>query len=155
MIRFLKLFSLVLAMAFALSSCTVVEEPNKSTRTLARHETVAEFQGTKYHRCLGMTSLCPDKCGASGTIAVFKIINYLDYNKFGEYGDPKSEQFVFLIEDNMKNLKVPVNIRDTVNSLKEGDIVHLSWDHNYVTTDGGSGPERPITKLEKSSSPQK
>ena len=25
----------------------------------------------------------------------------------------------------------------------------LNWNHDYVTKDGASGPERPLTKLEK------
>ncbi len=36
-------------------------EPTTNTVTLARHETVAEFQGTSNHRCMGLTSLCPDQ----------------------------------------------------------------------------------------------
>ena len=109
---------------------------------------MAEFRGTNYHRCLGMTSLCPDQCGQSGTMANFKIIKYIAYEKFGEYGDPKSDNYAFLIEDNMGHLKVPETIRDTVYALKKGDTVLLSWNHDYVTIDGSSGPERPITKLE-------
>jgi len=120
-----------------------------NTVTLARHATVSEFEGSNYHECLGLTSLCPDKCGQSGTVATFKIVQYLNYEKLGEYGDPKCEQFVFMVEDNMKNPKVPNDIRNTVNSLKKGDRVLLSWNHDYVTVGGSSGPERPITKLEK------
>ena len=117
--------------------------------TLARHATVAEFEGCSYHQCLGMTSLCPDKCGQSGTVAAFKVIRYVTYEKLGEYGDPKCEQFVFMVEDNMKTSKVPSGVRNAVNSLKKGDRVLLSWNHDYVTVDGSSGPDRPITKLEK------
>jgi len=98
--------------------------------TLARHETVAEFRGANYHRCMGLTSLCPDKCGHSGTLAKFKIVNYLSYEKLGEYGDPKCDEFVFLVEDNMKHAKVPADIRDAVSLLKQGDIVLLSWKHD-------------------------
>lgn len=150
MTKYLKLFSSLLTVALVLSACNVVDE-SKTAKTLARHETVAEFQGTRYKKCLGLTSLCPDKCGESGTIAVFKIIKYLNYEKLGEYGDPKCEQFIFMTEDNMKNQKVPTNIRDTVVLLKEGDIVLLSWNHDYVMIDGSSGPERSITKLKKQS----
>ncbi len=82
-------------------------------------------------------------------VASFKIAEYLNYQKSGEYGDPKSDTFVFMIEDNMKRLKVTPAIRDTMKSLKKGDRVFLSWNHNYVTVDGSSWPERPITKLER------
>ena len=117
--------------------------------TLARHETVAEFRGTNYHRCLGLTTLCPDRCGESGTLAAFRIVNYLNYEKLGEYGDPKCDAFAFLVENNMKHPKVPDDIRAAINTLKPGDFVLLSWKHDYVTSQGGSAPERPITKLEK------
>ena len=117
--------------------------------TLALHETVAEFRGTNYHRCAGLTSLCPDKCGESGTLATFRIVNYVTYEKLGEYGDPKCDEFAFLVEDNMKHPKVPADIWATVNSLKPGNMVLLSWKHDYVTSEGGSAPERPLTRLEK------
>jgi hypothetical protein len=90
------------ALAFA-GPVLAGEPPPTNTVTLARHATGAEVEGTSYHACLGMTSLCPDKCGQSGTIATFKIIRYVSYEKLGEYGDPKCEQFVFMVEDNMKN----------------------------------------------------
>ncbi|MCX6997826.1 MAG: hypothetical protein NTV49_12255 [Kiritimatiellaeota bacterium] len=117
--------------------------------TLARHETVAEFRGTNYHRCLGRTALCPDQCGESGAAASFKVTKYLSYKKLGEHGDPKCDQFAFMIEGNMKNPKVPSAIRDVVRMLAKGDLVFLSWNHDYVTVDGSSGPKRPIVKLEK------
>ncbi|MEI6218207.1 MAG: hypothetical protein WCP86_04855 [bacterium] len=120
-----------------------------NTVTLARHATVAEFEGCSCHQCLGMTSLCPDKCGQSGTVAAFKVIRYITYEKLGEYGDPKCEQFMFMVEDNMKNPRVPTAIRNAVNSLKKGDRVLLSWNHDYVTVDGSSAPDRPITRLER------
>lgn len=123
-------------------------EPSK-VETLARHETVAEFRGANYHRCMGLTSLCPDQCGESGALATFKIVRYLNYQKLGEYGDPKCDEFAFLVENNMKNPKVPADTLAAINSLKAGDFVLLSWKHDYVTSQGGSSPERPITRLEK------
>jgi hypothetical protein len=125
------------------------EQGAAKVETLARHETVAEFQGTNYHRCMGLTSLCPDKCGQSGTLATFRVVNYLKYEKLGEYGDPKCDEFAFLVEDNMKHPTVPAAIQAAVNSLKQGDMVLLSWNHDYVTINGTSGPERPVARLEK------
>jgi hypothetical protein len=125
------------------------EKGAAKVETLARHETVAEFRGTNYHHCLGLTTLCPDRCGESGTLATFRIVNYLNYEKLGEYGDPKCDAFAFLVENNMKHPKVPDDIRAAINTLKPGDFVLLSWKHDYVTSQGGSAPERPITKLEK------
>jgi hypothetical protein len=67
------------------------EKGAAKVETLARHETVAEFRGMNYHLCLGLTTLCPDRCGDSGTLATFRIVNYLNYEKLGEYGDPKCD----------------------------------------------------------------
>jgi len=137
------------------SVCLLAAQPQdgqaaeRKSVTLSRHETVAEFQGTSDHRCLGLTSLCPDRCGHSGTLASFRIVKYLTYAKLGEYGDPQCEHFDFLIEDNLKQLKVPAAIHSAVSSLKPGSGVLFAWNHDYVTVDGSSAPERPVTQLEQ------
>ena len=48
----------------------------------------------------------------------------------------------------MGNAKVPDEIAKDILALKAGDAVHLQWNHNYVTKDGTSSPDRPIAKLE-------
>jgi hypothetical protein len=48
----------------------------------------------------------------------------------------------------MGNAKVPAPIAKAILALKPGDLVHLQWNHNYVTKDGSSSPERPIQKIE-------
>ncbi|MFM7180708.1 MAG: hypothetical protein ACKO2G_04500 [Verrucomicrobiales bacterium] len=116
---------------------------------LAVHKTEATFKGTRQHKCLGRTSLCPDQCGHSGTMVTFTIDKYTDYQKAGEYGDPKQKDFQFLIEDNKKNEKVPANLLAKINALKPGDKVILEWEHRYMNHDGSRYPERPVTKLEK------
>lgn len=127
-----------------------VGEPEIVTvETLSRHETVAEFRGTSDHRCMGLTSRCPDACGHSGTLATFRIVHYVNHEKLGEFGDPKSDEFAFLVEDNKKNPKVTEVIRQTISALLPGDNVLLSWNHDYVTRNGNSAPERPVIRLEK------
>jgi hypothetical protein len=121
---------------------------NMKRELLSSHDTESSFVGLKDHRCMGLTSLCPDRCGESGKLATFKIVKYLDYKKPGEYGDRKQEEFMVLIEDNRKRPKVPVAIRDAILALKPGEMVHLKWNHDYVTKDGSSFPERPIVTLE-------
>jgi hypothetical protein len=124
-------------------------KPAEKRELLSSHDTVAVFKGIREHRCMGLTSLCPDRCGHSGKMATFGIVEYLAYEKPGEFGDPKQESFMVLIEDNMKNPKVPAAIRDAILELKEGAKVRLKWNHDYVTRDGSSSPERPIKTLEK------
>lgn len=123
--------------------------PKEKRELLSAHDTIARFASLKDHKCMGLTSMCPDRCGHSGKLAAFEIVKYLNYEKPGEFGDPKQEQFQILIEDNMRNVKAPAEIRDAILALKPGDSVHLKWNHDYVTRNGTSSPERPITLLEK------
>lgn len=116
---------------------------------LSSHRTEARFEGIQDHRCRGLTSLCPDQCGESGKLATFTILSYLDYQKPGEFGDPKQERFQVLIEDNHQTPKVPEAIRAAILALKPGERVRLDWNHDYVTRDGSSFPERPILALSK------
>lgn len=131
---------------------TAVEKklmPKEKRELLSSHDTMARFTGIKDHKCMGLTSMCPDECGHSGKLATFEIVKYLNYEKPGEYGDPKQEQFMVLIEDNKGNVKVPAEIHMAILALKPGDLIHLKWNHDYVTRDRSSFPERPITLLEK------
>lgn len=116
---------------------------------LSTHKTKATFKGTQEHRCMGKTSLCPDRCGHSGTLAVFAIDEYTHYEKPGKYGDEQKKTFQFLTEDNMKNAKVPAEMLEKIKSLKAGDKVVLEWDHRYMNRNGSRYPERTVTKLEK------
>ena len=116
---------------------------------LSVHKTRATFKGTREHRCMGLTSLCPDRCGDSGTMAVFEIDEYTLWEKRGEYGDDKQTTFQFLTENNMKKAKIPAELLAQMKTLKPGDKVVLEWEHRYMNRDGSRWPERPVTKLEK------
>jgi hypothetical protein len=122
-------------------------KPQEKRELLSSHDTTAVFKGIKDHTCMGLTSLCPDRCGDSGKLATFDIVKYLNYQKPGEYGDEKQESFMVLIEDNMGKAKVSAAIRDAILALKPGDKVHLKWNHDYVTRDRSSFPERPIQEI--------
>lgn len=115
---------------------------------LSSHTTLATLTSITDHRCLGLTTLCPDQCGHSGKLASFQIIKYLSYEKPGQYGDPKQETFQLLIEDNLGNAKIPAPILEKITTLKPGTEVHLTWNHHYITKDGSQFPERTIVKLE-------
>jgi hypothetical protein len=123
------------------------------TKLLSLHETEATFAGIEYRTCRGLTGRCPKDCGSSGEFAIFKIVKYVKYEKPGKYGDAKAKDRRIQISDFYKKPKADPRLRETVKGLKKGDRVLLSWKHNYVTrtSDGRSwsGPERPVTKLEK------
>lgn len=110
-------------------------------QVLSLHVTKAVFAGTSERRCRHRTALCPDRCSHGGTIARFDITRYIDYEKPGQYGDPKSEQF-------MTMLKLPDLTQkqiDQIKKLKKGTPVHLSWEHRYVkrTSPNGSSSQSP------------
>ncbi|MFB3893023.1 MAG: hypothetical protein ACE15C_13480 [Phycisphaerae bacterium] len=141
----------ILSAAIALGA----DGPIKVTsKTLSEHQTVAKLTGVEFQKCMGRTAECPDNCGHSGDFATFEIVAYLSYKKLGQYGDEKTKTFSFQIDDNKKNLKVDKAIAEAARGLKSGDLVLLSWRHDYVTKTWpgggqGSGPERPVVKIEK------
>ena len=136
---------ILLALATALFA---QEKPAEKRELLSSHQTTATFSGIEERKCRGRTSACPDRCGDSGDYASFKIIEYIDYKKPGKYGDPKQTTFSVQIQDNMQNQKVSPEILKAIKALKVGDIVHLNWNHDYVTKAGTSSPERTIQLLE-------
>jgi len=138
-----------LLIVWCLLGAAVLAFAGEKRELLAQNETVAQFEGLEYHRCMGLTSLCPDRCGSSGNVGKFRIIKYLVYKKPGQYGDPKVPQFVVQVDDNLGNLKLPVQQAETIRTLKKGDFVRLNWRHDYVTNNGGASPERPLTAIEK------
>lgn len=145
---------LCLALAMLLNATVIDisqagENTGEKREMLSRHQTVAQFAGTAYHKCLGMTSLCPDKCGSSGDMATFQILKYLSYEKPGKYGDEQQKRYQFLVQDNMKNLKVPAGVKATIDSLNAGDYVLLDWQHDYVTKGGSKFPERNVLQLKR------
>src|SRR5262245_35717606 len=128
-------------------------QPNSDTaekrKLLSKHQTVAQFAGISEHKCLGRTSLCPDKCGHSGDMATFRILKYLAYEKPGQYGDEQQKRYQFLVQDNMKNLKVSTEVKAAIDGLKPDDYVLLDWQHDYVSKAGANYPERTVLQLKR------
>lgn len=94
-----------------------------------------------------MTALCPDKCGSSGTLAVFNTENYNAYEKTDEYGDPRADEFVFMLESTTGTSDVSPEIAREVRAMKAGDKAHLVWEHVYVTDENGSQYPRRIVRV--------
>ena len=134
----------------------VAETPaaTRSEEILSRHDTRAVFLGTREHVCLGRTALCPDKCGSSGTLAVFKIESYNAYEQLGKYGDPKTDEFDFMLRATTGASDVSEEIAARVKSLRQGDKVRLVWEHVYVSDETGSFPERRVREISPLSPPQ-
>ncbi len=117
--------------------------------TLATNSTIAVFEGISKRPCMFRTALCPDRCGHSKEVARFKIVEYLDYTKPGEYGDEKQEYFYANININSEEDRQKKEFIDFIKGLKEGDKVKLNWDHIYVDNNGSRYPERPIRSITK------
>lgn len=122
-------------------------EPGESYELLSRHDTAAVFSGTREHKCMGRSMLCPDQCGHSGTLAVFRIEKYNAYEKPGKYGDPQTAEFMIMLNSTTGETEVPPAIAEKIRSLQPGEKVRLVWEHIYVTNDSGQFPRRVIREL--------
>lgn len=95
-----------------------------------------------------MTGLCPDRCGSSGTLALFRIEKYNNYENPGEYGDPRTDEFAFMLLSTIGTSAVSAEIAEIVRTLSPGDKVHLVWEHVRITDEYGSQfSERPVREL--------
>ena len=149
--------------ALALTACVVGESTMPDTnptpefsvprdgnyKVLSLHDTDAVFAGTRKHVCMGRSMLCPDRCGHSGTLAVFKIEKYKSYSAPDKYGDPETSEFACLLKPG-GSTEVPKKIVEKINELTPGNKVHLTWAHIYVSDpNGGNYPARVICELER------
>lgn len=142
-----------LLLLFAFSTSLIAdngnpENPEKEKREmLSMHETIAEFQGLEYERCIGKTGACPAECGASGERAIFKIVKYLKYEKPGKLGDPKQETYRIHVTD-FHRKAIDEKLAPKIIKLNKGDKVMLSWRHDYVTSKVELKHDRVITKFQ-------
>ena len=115
---------------------------------LALHRTIATFVEIRHQPCMFRTSLCPDHCGHAKDVAVFHIEEYLEFDKSGQYGDEKQENFYVSLKENDHDGSQPPEVIELCKQLKPGQKVKLGWDHIYVTDEHGKHPERPVRVLE-------
>jgi hypothetical protein len=141
--------AVVLTLGLALSLSAADDKPGEKRQLLSEHHTLASFDGVEFRLCRGRTALCPERCGHSGNFAGFTIKKYVKYKKHGEYGDPEQKSFHVQVSNFDKEPIGDASIAKTIAGLKKGDVVLLSWNHDYVTKDGSSFPERPIVSLKK------
>lgn len=116
---------------------------------LSAHKTVAQLKGIEKKPCFFRTSLCPNQCGHGGDVAIFVIKKYLFYEKPGQYGDKQAQLYHVKSSESVERTGLTPEKKDIFDSLVPGDFVLLSWNHDYVHTQGCSAPQRPITELIK------
>lgn len=107
---------------------TITPKPFTST-----HVFTAKYEGISFHKCMGLTLDCPEKCGSSGNMASFQVIDYKDFVVNGQGGTEKLTSYSVLISDYYKNdLDKPYV--SVIKSLKEGDEVTIHVEYVYDTT---------------------
>eukprot|EP01104_Vermistella_antarctica_P013798 TRINITY_DN4242_c0_g1_i1.p1 TRINITY_DN4242_c0_g1~~TRINITY_DN4242_c0_g1_i1.p1 ORF type:complete len:128 (+),score=21.79 TRINITY_DN4242_c0_g1_i1:93-476(+) len=122
-------------------------EPEAERNLLAKHETKATFEGVIERPCMHMTSLCPDRCSHTKKRAQFSIDEYTNYESHSQYGQ-KTKAFAVALDGS--EAEKDGKVLSTIESLSNGDKVALHWNHDYITTTGGSKyPQRPVTLLNK------
>jgi len=131
---------------------------SRTAQLLSRHATISRLAGLQQFPCRHLTSLCPDRCGHGGTVAVFDVVRVLEYFKepTQQYGDPEQQRFhvkLGVTNPLMSEFQELPGLDDAIRALAVGQLVRLDWRHDYVTTTwvgGGSakGPARPVTRLE-------
>ncbi len=118
---------------------------------LSTHATVARYDGLILRPCHFMTADCPNDCDHAGIYAIFTMVDYVDYQKPGQYGDEKQLEFFLRIADKNDNPDplVAPELREEIDDLEKGDIVELDWAHVYITDEHGAYPERIVTRFNK------
>lgn len=123
---------------------------NDQLEVLAEHKVIAAFDGQAFHRCLGRTGLCPDRCGHSGDFANFEITDYLHYKKPGKYGDKQQETYRVQTTDFNREPTGDPALFAYVETLEKGDLVLIEWKHLYgEVRPGVKSPVRPLLLLKK------
>ncbi|KAK8865075.1 hypothetical protein M9Y10_010606 [Tritrichomonas musculus] len=122
---------------------------SKSPEVLAVNETIATFTQLEHVPCHFRTALCPDRCNHATDVAVFKIDQYVKYEKLGKYGDDKVEEFYWDLKPTAESSKLHPEYLEQVKALKPGEKVKLNWSHFYVSEDGVQTPERSVTFFAK------
>jgi hypothetical protein len=134
----------LLALVAALVAILPASAGQGSAEVLSSHRTKAVYEGNRHLPCRYRTSLCPDRCGHARDVAVFRITEYLAYEKSGQHGDPKATEFLLPLK---AGEEVSAEILATAKGLAKGDAVRLDWLHEYVSKDGSKYPRRRVTLL--------
>merc|ERR1719293_434331 len=104
--------------------------PRISRQKLSKHKVFATFEGMRPGREPMMMIYPPMP---AKQYAMFKVDEYISYEKPGKYGDAKQVQFQFVPTEQK------ASVAKTVDALALGDKVLLEWQHDYVTEESCSG----------------
>lgn len=129
---------------------TAPNTPPGKMEILVVNRTIAKYDGTAFRLCRGRTAACPERCGHSGGFASFSVVDYLQYDKRGKYGDAKKTSFTIQVT-NFKKMPIGAKeINKCISGMKKGDLVLLCWNHTYgEVRPGVKSPQRPLIELLK------
>merc|ERR1712173_543054 len=94
-----------------------------TTKLLSRHLFKAQFQEIKTSPV--MVKIYPPP--PAKKVVSFKVTEYKDHRKYGQYGDEKKNVYMTNFESLSESRKAMLK------KLKQGDNVLIGYDHNYVT----------------------
>lgn len=134
----------ILALALALALVSPLASAADKVEVLSSHRTKAVYEGVRHLPCRHRTSLCPDRCGHARDVAVFRVTEYVAYEKPGQYGDAKATEFLLPLS---QGEEVSAEVLALAKGLSKGDAVRLEWLHEYVAKDGSKYPRRRVTLL--------
>lgn len=112
---------------------TVSTQKGSKKPFTSSHIFTAKYEGTSFHKCLGRTIDCPEKCGESGNLATFNVIDYEVFDVNGQGGTEKLSKFELLISDYNKNDLDKPYVSE-IKNLKKGDDVIIHVEYVYDTT---------------------
>lgn len=131
-----------------LSGFLATAAPLPPADILSKNEVLAEYVGLKDLPCRFRTSLCPDQCGHATTLALFKVLEQVHYEKKGEYGDaPYALGETVMVDVGCDIEGQDEGITQQIKKLKGGEKVRLEVTHYYVNKKGNRYPVRPVTAL--------
>lgn len=141
--------SLIVATLLTAPLLSAAPMPEKAD-LLASNTVIAQYIGTTERPCMFRTALCPDRCDHAATIAEFRVLKNVDYQRVGKYGDDKAEVgSVVMVDLRHEEPGQDPSVNQTIRSLKPGDTVQLTQDHYYGQVGCAMTPFRPIRKIEK------
>lgn len=82
-------------------------------------------------------------------LAVFKIDEYLKYEKPGQFGDAKVDTFSWNLKPESDSNKLHPEFLEIVKNLQLNQKVGINWTHFYIHNENGAHPESSVSFFEK------
>ncbi len=115
---------------------------------LASNTVLALYEGTHFHPCRHMTALCPDRCDHASSLAHFRVLRNVRYQKIGQYGDDKMNEGDTAMVDVRRDIPgQDAQVAQFISQLKPGDAVLITINHYYIQQEHNFFPVRPVVSI--------